>query len=293
MAEEGSQADMEKQNLAADTQPSMSAPDAQQASSGTNAQALSDTKNAQPQSAAQASDASTVTKAAHRATDTVYKTAIETGAQSSDGEEEVLNKIFTIPNLISFMRLCMIPAFFVLLLDGHDFLATFLFAVAASTDWVDGQIARRTHTVSKLGKLLDPTVDRLLMIMGVIGLYVVNRIPLWIIVLVLARDILLLIGGAYILIRYKVRVAVVYPGKVATTFLFFGFFGLLLNWPLVPGLALCDLSWLPGFTAVSVSWGIWFVYAGLVVGLCTTVYYIITAVKKCRIVQKQRAAGIE
>ena len=93
-------------------------------------------------------------------------------------EDEVLDTIFTIPNLISTIRLCMVPCFIVLLLTGYDILATVLFAVAAGTDWIDGQIARRTHTVSKLGRLLDPAVDRILMISGVVCLLAVGRLPL-------------------------------------------------------------------------------------------------------------------
>ena len=94
--------------------------------------------------------------------------------------EEVTNKIFTIPNVISFIRLCMVPAFIVLLLKGNDVAATVLFAFAAATDFVDGQVARRTHCVSKLGQLLDPAVDRILMISGVVCLLVVGRLPLWV-----------------------------------------------------------------------------------------------------------------
>ena len=73
-------------------------------------------------------------------------------------ESEVTNRIFTAANVVSFIRLCMVPVYLVLLLDGHDILATFIFALAASTDFIDGQLARRTHTVSRLGRLLDPAV---------------------------------------------------------------------------------------------------------------------------------------
>ena len=170
-------------------------------------------------------------------------------------------------------RLCMIPAYFVLLLNGYDLLATLLFAVAASTDFLDGQIARRTHTVSRLGQILDPAVDRLLMVFGVVGLLAVGRLPLWVIVFVILRAAYLLGGGAYLLFRWKQRVPVIYLGKVATTFLFVGFAGLLLNFPQIPGAAVCDISWLPGFNAQPVSWGIWFVYAGLVLATITTVIY--------------------
>lgn len=207
------------------------------------------------------------------------------------GKDEVSNRIFTVPNLISFIRLCLVPVFLVLLFNGYDLMATFLFALAAGTDWVDGQIARRTNTVSKLGQLLDPAVDRILMIAGVAGLFLVGRLPLWIIALVLVRDLLLLVGGAILLKRYRVRVAVIYAGKVATTLLFVGFAGLLLNWPLLNGLGVIDAAWLPGFSSELYSWGIWFVYAGLVLALITTAYYIVVALAKVRAVTRTQAGA--
>ena len=191
---------------------------------------------------------------------------------SAQKTEEVTNRIFTIPNVISFIRLCMVPVYMVLLLNGYDLLATFMFALAAGTDWIDGQLARRTHCVSKLGQLLDPAVDRILMSCGVIGL-------------------MLLIGGAYLLKRYHERVAVIYPGKVATTFLFVGFAGLLLNMPLLGGLGWFDASWLPGFGSEACSWGIWFVYAGLVLGLFTTLYYLLAGYRKMQKARRLEAKG--
>ena len=179
-----------------------------------------------------------------------------TNKDANSGAEQVSDRIFTVPNLISFIRLCLVPIFLVLLFNGYDVMATFLYALAAGTDWIDGQIARRTNAVSKLGQLLDPAVDRILMISGVCGLFLVGRLPLWIILVVLVRDLLLLVGGACLLKRFRVRVPVIYPGKVATTLLFVGFAGLLLNWPLIGGLGIVDAAWLPGFNAAACSWGI-------------------------------------
>lgn len=203
-------------------------------------------------------------------------------AKRAANQEEVSNRIFTVPNVISFIRLCLVPVFFVLLFNGFDLAATLLFAIAAGTDWVDGQIARRTHQVSRLGQLLDPAVDRILMISGVVGLFAVGRLPLWIILIVIARDLLLLGGGAYLLKRWHTRVAVIYPGKVATTLLFVGFAALLLNWPILQGLGMVDAAWLPGFNFEPYSWGIWFVYAGLLLALATTAYYVVAALIKIR-----------
>jgi cardiolipin synthase len=206
------------------------------------------------------------------------------GHSPQDASENIAvsNKIFTIPNFISFIRLCLVPVFFVLLYEGFDLLATLVFAIAACTDWIDGQIARRTNTVTRLGQLLDPAVDRILVFSGVLGLLLIGRIPMWIVVFILLRDGLLLLGGAGLLRRYKIRIPVIFAGKAATAALLFGFVGLLLNWPLIPGLGICDFAWLPGFNAVDVSWGIWFVYLGLVLSFSTWVYYLYTAYKKVR-----------
>lgn len=200
--------------------------------------------------------------------------------------DEASDAIFTIPNVISFARMCLIPVFLVLLTDGHNALAACTFAIAAATDFIDGQLARRLNCVSKLGQLLDPAVDRLLMISGVVGLMMTHRLPAWIVFLVVARDLFLIVGGFHLLSRWKIRVPVIFPGKVATTLLFFGFVGLLLNAPLIPGLGVTSIVWLPGFSAEPCSWGIWFVYAGLVLTVFTTSYYV----AKGRYLQKQAEA---
>ncbi|MEG0071670.1 MAG: CDP-alcohol phosphatidyltransferase family protein [Raoultibacter sp.] len=212
---------------------------------------------------------------------------IDRNTNDAAASEVVTDKIFTIPNVISIIRLCLVPIFLILLIDGHDSAAAFLFALAAGTDFLDGQIARRTNTVSKLGQLLDPAIDRILMIAGVGGLLMVGRLPFWIVAIVLIRDLLLLIGGSYLLKRYRIRIPVIYLGKVATTFLFVGFAGMLLNWPIIPGLGVCDLSWLPGFSAPMVSWGIWFVYVGLILSLVTTVFYLLEARKRLEQINEQ------
>lgn len=209
---------------------------------------------------------------------------------SDSASEEVSNKIFTLPNLISFIRLLMIPVFLVLLFNDQNLAATLLFAIAASTDWIDGQVARKTHQVSRLGQLLDPAVDRLLMIAGVVGLFLIGRLPLWIILFVVIRDLILLGGGAYFLKRYQVRVDVIYLGKVATTMLYIGFAGILLNFPVFTGLGICDFSWLPGFSFEQYSWGFWFAYVGIILNVFTTTYYIVAALRKVKAAKKDLAA---
>ena len=189
-------------------------------------------------------------------------------------DDAVSNRILTVPNVITFVRLLMAPIALGLLLTENDIAAALLFGISAATDFVDGQIARRTNQVSRIGQLLDPAVDRVLMICGVVGLLAVNRLPVWVVIVVLARDVFLLWGGSFLLKNFKVRVPVVYSGKVATTLLFFGLFGLMINAPMVGGLGLCDVAWLPGFNGNPCSWGIWAVYLGLLISMFTTIYYI-------------------
>ncbi len=198
----------------------------------------------------------------------------EQRAAATDSGQNHSHDIYTVANIITVLRLIMIPFFFAVLISGrNDVLAFLLFAVAASTDWVDGQIARRTGTVTELGKAIDPLVDRLLIASGVVGLYLEGRIPLWIVLLLLGRDLFLL-GGAYVLARRGARrPQVAYIGKVTTLLLLVGFSGLILNWPMVPGLGLVEAPGLPGWGSEPVAVWMWFVYAGVATSLATAVIY--------------------
>ncbi len=207
--------------------------------------------------------------------------------------KEVSSSIFTIPNVISFLRLCLIPFYLILLLNGYDLVASLLFIIAAVSDFLDGMIARNTNAVSRIGQVLDPAVDRLLIIFGIIGIFIMGRVPLWIIIFIFGRDILFFIIGIFLYAKYHIRIPVVYPGKFATAFLLIGFSGLLVNWPLILGLGVCDISWLPGFNADVVSWGIWFVYAGMILLLFVSIYYGISAWRKYKIARNKANESVQ
>ncbi|MFR3998872.1 MAG: CDP-alcohol phosphatidyltransferase family protein, partial [Paratractidigestivibacter faecalis] len=120
-------------------------------------------------------------------------------------------KILTVANVITFCRLALTLVFLVLFIrHEHRVAALACYAVAAVTDFLDGQIARRTQTVSWLGKIMDPVMDRVLLFTGVLGLLFNGELPLWVPVFVIGRDVYLAIGGA-VLQRYRKRpVDVVY-----------------------------------------------------------------------------------
>ncbi|MFN2590986.1 MAG: CDP-alcohol phosphatidyltransferase family protein [Actinomycetota bacterium] len=128
-----------------------------------------------------------------------------------------LDRIATVPNLLSLIRIILIPVFVLLLLHhGTELAGLLLLGAVVSTDWVDGYIARHTGQVSNVGKVLDPVADRLAIAAALISLVVRDAVPLWAALLVLVRDAVVLVGGAAVLLRYRVRLDVRWIGKVAT-----------------------------------------------------------------------------
>jgi cardiolipin synthase len=199
--------------------------------------------------------------------------------------DEVHHTIYSVANLITVLRLLLVPFFFAVLVDGdseRSRLAAFvIYAIAGSTDWIDGQIARRTNTVTQFGKIVDPLVDRLLLASGVVGLYLIDVLPLWVPVVLVLRDFYLLYG-AYVLERYKVILPVTYIGKLTTAVLLAGFSSLIAGWPEVPGLGLLESAWLPGFGSGAVPLGMWFAYVGIVLSVSAAVQYTLIAVRARR-----------
>ena len=103
---------------------------------------------------------------------------------------------WTIPNAIGIARILLIPVFLVLALDsgdGRDTTATVLFALVAATDWFDGMAARITGQYSRLGALLDPLTDRLLVLSGAIVAWEFELLPRWALLVLAAREALMLL----------------------------------------------------------------------------------------------------
>jgi len=153
------------------------------------------------------------------------------------------DRVLTIPNVISFLRIGLIPVFVVLIVDPDTRRAGLvLFVVVLATDWIDGALARATGQVSDLGKVLDPVADRLAIAAGLIALVVADAFPLWAALLILVRDVAVLIAGLVLLWKRRARIEVRYLGKVAT-------FGLMsaiaciawgsLGYPLAPAALVC------------------------------------------------------
>ena len=195
------------------------------------------------------------------------------------------NKIFTISNFITFTRLVLTFVFLYLFIYNENrYIALVIYAIAASTDWLDGQIARMTKTVSWLGKLMDPVVDRALLFTGVLGLVGRGELPVWVCVAIIGRDVYLA-GGNMIVRRFHRRpIDVVYTGKIATALLMSGFSLMLLGLPIIDGPMLIQApsGIFPGLDGQPVPLGIFFVYLGVVFSMLTAVIYTIKGVLAIR-----------
>jgi cardiolipin synthase len=125
--------------------------------------------------------------------------------------------VATLPNLVTLLRILLIPVFWWLIVD-HDTTAAGVLVLSGvmATDWVDGLLARRTGQVSEVGKVLDPVADRLAIAAGLIALVVRGAFPLWAALLILVRDGAILVAGALVLAAKRVRIDVRWIGKVAT-----------------------------------------------------------------------------
>ena len=203
--------------------------------------------------------------------------------------ENPSTQILTIANVITFCRLALTLVFLALFAGGvHRTAALVCYVIAATTDFLDGQIARRTQTVSWLGKIMDPVMDRVLLFTGVLGLLIVGELPLWVPVFVIGRDVYLAVGGM-ILQRFRRRpLDVAYVGKAATALLMFGFCDLLLGLPVIDGLSLVDVAWLPGLNGEASALGILFVYAGV---LCSFVTAVVYTAEGVGIIRRARKGG--
>jgi cardiolipin synthase (CMP-forming) len=175
------------------------------------------------------------------------------------------SRIATIPNVISLARLACVPVFLWLLLDrDRPVAAAVLLAVLGATDWVDGWIARHFHQGSELGKLLDPTADRVLLLAAVVALLADGSVPVWVGVVVLTRELVISAAVLALAAAGARRMDVQWAGKAGTLALMFA----------LPGFLLVDSIAESGARTLLlvVTWG--FTVGGLVLGYWAALTYV-------------------
>lgn len=138
----------------------------------------------------------------------------------------------TVPNIITTIRFFAIPVMAYYIYAGvnlesrYKITAFILFIAIWATDVLDGYIARKYNQISDFGKLFDPFVDKTFHLVTAFMMYIVGRIPLWIPVVIAVKELVMVIGGALLLRKYKLVVYAKWYGKLAT-FLFVVAFGFL------------------------------------------------------------------
>lgn len=147
-----------------------------------------------------------------------------------------VDRVVTVPNLITLIRLACLPLFVWLLLGRDDPLAAgALLGALGATDWVDGWYARKFHQVSGFGKIFDPVVDRLLFFVSIVAIIVADAAPLWFCLAVLLREGVISVATLVLASLGARRIDVTWMGKAATFGLMFAFPAFLwaaADWPL-------------------------------------------------------------
>lgn len=167
----------------------------------------------------------------------------------------------TIPNLLSFLRLALVPVFLTLILAHQDAWALGTLALASASDYFDGIIARRFNLVTRLGQLLDPAADRLYILATLIGLTVTDIIPFWLAVIIVLRDVMLAVVYPVLATHGYGPLPVHYLGKAGTFSLLYAF-PLLLMANIFDGaeFAILPVAWAFALWGVGLYWWAGFVY---------------------------------
>ena len=170
-------------------------------------------------------------------------------------------EVFNVPNLLSFLRIALVPVFLWFLLEEMFVSAVTVLAVAGLTDFLDGFIARKFNQTTKLGKMLDPVADRLYIFSTLLALSVTGYVPWWLAGLVILRDLLMLISMPLLASLGYRSLPVHYLGKAST-------FALLYSFPLLlmgkifteAAFIITPAAWAFALWGVALYWWSGFVY---------------------------------
>lgn len=140
---------------------------------------------------------------------------------AANSNSQVSTRIFTVPNILSFVRLALVPVFLLLVIMGYDLFALGVLVFSSLTDFLDGVLARRLNQVTRLGQLLDPAADRFFIFATLIGLAVRGIVPWWLVIVIVGRDAVLLVAGVVLANFGFGPLPVHHLGKIATFCLFY------------------------------------------------------------------------
>lgn len=127
--------------------------------------------------------------------------------------------LMNLPNYITLIRIVLIPFFIDLMIYDYYQWALVVFAVACVTDALDGLIARATNSITELGALLDPIADKLLILSAFVTLVLLKMLPVWLVIIVVSRDVILILGSLVIyFLGHDLKARPSFIGKATTVF---------------------------------------------------------------------------
>jgi cardiolipin synthase len=178
------------------------------------------------------------------------------------------DRIWTVPNVLSMVRLALVPVFLVLVIEGEDALALLTLVVSSLTDYLDGWIARRFDQMTRLGRVLDPAADRLYIFATVVGLAFRDLVPWWLVAVLVARDLMLVVLAVILANTGYGPLPVHHLGKFATFCLFYAL-PLIMLGQAFPALAPASLpiAWAFALWGAFLYWWAGVVYAVQTAGL--------------------------
>jgi cardiolipin synthase (CMP-forming) len=196
-------------------------------------------------------------------------------SQAPVGERD---RVLTVPNALSVLRLVLVPVFLYVLLGPHaDAWAVGILMFSGVSDWADGKIARLANQSSRVGELLDPLVDRIYVVTIPIAFALRGFVPWWIVAVLIGRDALLALTLPALRSRGLTALPVTYIGKAAT-------FGLMSGFPLIL-LGQFEGEW--SRVVLAIGWG--FLIWGLATYLWSFVLYVVQFVMVVRQLPKVHA----
>ena len=186
--------------------------------------------------------------------------------------EDTKNTIINLPNMITIFRIVLVPVLFLLLFFSpgklQSFFAGLVFSVASISDCVDGYLARRMNLVTDFGKFLDPLADKLLVGVALIMMIPLGRVPLWIVVIILGREVMVTLLRVISLKNGNTVIEASMTGKYKTGFQIAAIIPLLFHYEYNLGLNYFNFS--VNFNVV----GMAFLYAALILTIWTGVDYL-------------------
>ena len=127
---------------------------------------------------------------------------------------KLFSNVWTIPNVLTILRMILIPVFVILFFKGHKIAALAVFCAASLTDMLDGYLARKLNQITDFGKLFDPLADKLMVLTAMVCQTFWGPLPLVAVIIVAAKELVMVLGGVFMLSK-NVVVYSNYVGKAA------------------------------------------------------------------------------